>query len=225
MKAYTIVEPTKRKPRALRSSDSASETGVVAGMPPDRAVGGRRAGGPRHDRREIARRTSRTPRAVARNAGRVADGRIDLRAVADDPGVGHQPSPVALVERGHRRAGRTRRRRPGTPRACAGSSTTTGPPGTTRARAARTARRRRGPACPIRRRGRRPSAGPGRAVGAGPGAARSRRPPWAPRYRASGDRRGRDERAAHHRVGRRALRVEDRPEDVARHLLRAGRCR
>ena len=98
MNAYTIVEPTNRKPRRRRSAESASETGVVAGMEPAAASGRQARRRRRHDRREIGRRTTRTRAAVVEERAGVADRRVDLGAVADDPGVGHQPRPVVVVE-------------------------------------------------------------------------------------------------------------------------------
>ena len=86
----------------------------------------------------------------------VVDRRLDLAAVADDPGVGEQALDVVVAEAGDR-VGRSRRRRCGTPRACAGSSATRARTGSPRGRASRTAAGRRRPGSPTRRRGRRGS--------------------------------------------------------------------
>ena len=119
---------------------------------------GRHLGAAREPRRPGWRRVA--PEELGETAGqlesrhRVADRRLDLAAVADDPGVAratarHRPR----RSRPHARS-RTRRRPSGSPRACAGSSATRARPGTPRARAARTARRHRAARSPTRRRGR-----------------------------------------------------------------------
>ena len=72
----------------------------MAGMAPDVVLGARRAGG---GGTLLARYASNEPNsaAVAQEGRRVADGRVDLGAVPDDPGVGHQARPVGRVEGGH----------------------------------------------------------------------------------------------------------------------------
>ena len=81
MNAYTIVEPTNRKPRRRRSADSASDTGVVAGMSPAPAVGGRRAGG---GGTIVARYASNEPNSARdlRKAGRCRSSRRSWRGCA-----------------------------------------------------------------------------------------------------------------------------------------------
>ena len=99
----------------------------------------------------LARYASNEPNSRGRRQERrgVADRRVDLGA-----GSGRsRRRPSAAPRSPSSNAGDDRRVEargtpPGTPRACAGSSTTTGPPGTTRGRAARTARRRRGQGVP-----------------------------------------------------------------------------
>ena len=102
MCAYMIVEPTNRKPRRRRSADSASDAGVVTGMSPALAVRGSRAGG---GGTIVARYASNDPNSPATSrkcrAFRMVD--VDLRAVADDPGIGHEPLAVGVVEGGHDR--------------------------------------------------------------------------------------------------------------------------
>ena len=90
-----------------------------------------------------------------------------LRAVADDGRVGHQPLDVGAPNAATFSGSKPRTRR-GSPRACAGSSATTGRTGTPRGRAARRARGRRGPDGPTRHRGRRRSRASDAAQGSAP---------------------------------------------------------
>ena len=124
--------------------------------PPSRPAARRSAIGRRAVRGGAKLQTSsERPPVELERRDRVADRRLDLAAMADDPRVARAAA--------RRRARRTRRparsrtpRTPrGTPRACAGSSATRARPGTPPARAARTARRRRAARSPTRRRGRR----------------------------------------------------------------------
>ena len=148
MKAYTVVGPTNRKPRRLSSFESALDSGVSDGISP-RLDEPRRAG-----RGRVAPHELGEPAGQLERRHRIADRRLDLAAVADDPGVGEQPLDVAARRTRRRARSRTRRTPAGSPRACAGSSATRARPGTPRARAARTARRRRAARGPTRRRGR-----------------------------------------------------------------------
>ena len=178
MSAYIVVGPTKANPLRLSAFDSASDSGeVVATRPSCAAAGCRGPEGP-HERREVALRVI----AQAQRRPRVRDRREDLRPVAHDPGVGHEPLDVAVVEGRDDLGVEAVERRRGTPGACAGSSPTTGPTGRPRGRAARTCRARRAPASPTRCRSSRAGAGrptprrPGQAVRADddPGVAHDR---------------------------------------------------
>ena len=85
MKAYTIVVPTNRKPRTRRSFDSASETGVDAGMLPASASGGSGSGGPGTiDARYVANDPNSSLSARSARVGErdLAEG-LALRAEAD----------------------------------------------------------------------------------------------------------------------------------------------
>src|SRR6266508_1144509 len=75
---------------------------------------------------------------------------------------------------------RSRRRRAGTRRACAGSCTRTAPPGSLRGRASRTAAARRGPAGPTRGRGRRGSRAGSPPTGTADARPSPRPGPWQP---------------------------------------------
>ena len=97
---------------------------AVAAVLPDQLV----------QRRRLAQRDRRA---------RVRDRRLDLAAVADDPGVAEQPLDVALVERPRPSPGRSRRMRSGSSPACAGSSARRARTGSLRGRAARRCRPRR----------------------------------------------------------------------------------
>ncbi len=94
MNAYTVVGPTNRKPRRLSSFESAVDSGVVGGSSP-RPDGPHRAAG-RSERPDELRQ----PLGQLERRDRVPDRRLDLAAMADDPGVAEQPLDVPLVEVG-----------------------------------------------------------------------------------------------------------------------------
>ena len=185
-------------------------------MSPAAAVTGSRAGGPRDHQLEIAGQRARLgdDREARR---RVRDGGVDLRSVPDDAGVGHEASPIAIVEgsdepriealeRGAERLALVEDGRPrqaGLERLEGEALEELGIVG--------------GRARPTRRRGRRAS--PDRAadrrsptsIAAGPAVHRLR------------DRREVEQGAVHRWVGRWLVGVEDRSEDIARDRLRAAR--
>ena len=83
----------------------------------------------------------------------VGDRGLDLAPVPHDPGVPEQPCHVRLAELARPARGRSRRTRPGSSRACAGSSATRARTGSPPGKTARTARARPRPAGPTPRRG------------------------------------------------------------------------
>ena len=113
MNEYTIVEPTKRKPRFLRFFDSASEMGVVAGRLRGAEFGRQWPGRSGHHSHEIGVERPLGLDHVEHGPG-IAHRGFDLGPVANDARVGHQPLAVALVERGHGRRLKSRERRPET---------------------------------------------------------------------------------------------------------------
>ena len=117
------------EPEAARAAGRPTARRTPASWPGSRrrrASAGSRAGG---GGTIVARYASNEPNsaAVASERRRVADGGVDLGAVADDPGVGHQPLPIVRRRTRPRPPDRSRGTPRGRPRACGGSSTTTGP--------------------------------------------------------------------------------------------------
>ena len=147
MSAYAVVGPTKRKPAPLERLGERGRLGRDRRHVGQRARRRARAGSGANDQISAAEVVDRR-----RGAG-VGDRRLDLGAVAHDARVAQQPLDVGRPELGHGGDREARERGRGTPRACAGSSATTGRTGTPRGTAARTARRRRAPAGPTPRRG------------------------------------------------------------------------
>ena len=95
MNAYTVVGPTNRKPRRLSSFESAVDSGVVA-----RQLAAARRAAPGGGEERTTTRTRDSPSGQLERRDRVPDRRLDLAAMADDPGVAEQPLDVALVEVG-----------------------------------------------------------------------------------------------------------------------------
>ena len=103
-----IVEPTNLKPRCARAFASASDSGVFAGTSDSDRHALRRGAPPT----KVQTHASKLPnsRCTARKALRVADGALDLAAMADDAGVRHQPVDARASRSGRRGRGRSRER-------------------------------------------------------------------------------------------------------------------
>ena len=146
-----VVHQAARLHQGVRGR-RADEAEAVRASAPSRAPSTRAStrGGRRASAAPAAHRRGTTTRAPGtrrrRRAARPRRARsrspLDLRAVADDRRVAHQPLDVARRRTAPPRPGRTRRTRRGSPRAWRGSSPTRAPTGTPRGRASRTARAR-----------------------------------------------------------------------------------
>ncbi len=153
MNAYMIVGPTNRKPRFARSFDSASDCARARRDRRERAV-------TIHDRLAVDElpdvAVERPVLALQREErARIRDGAVDLQSIADDAGVRHQAFDLCGRRSGRRAPDRTRRMPRDRRRACSVSSTTKDRPERPREPGTRRSADRRGPARPIRHRGRR----------------------------------------------------------------------
>ena len=89
--AYAVVGPTKRNPRRRSSFAIAVDSGVIAATSPTPRGRGRAGGANDHNR-------SGSRRLESRDGSGVRDRRVDLAAVAHDPGVVEQPQDVGVGE-------------------------------------------------------------------------------------------------------------------------------